>query len=77
MNQVYDSGQHPPPVATGPPPGYPPVAGQSVAKHVPPNFDEKVNVDDLPPSTENEPSAPDDLPSYAEYMGMSLLLLSF
>ena len=46
-------------------PAYQPGPGQ------PQKFDEKVNVADLPPTTEHCPSAPmpDDLPSYSEYMG--------
>mgnify|MGYP000693983800 CR=1 FL=1 len=60
MNRAFETG--PPPKG---PSGIPPLAGQN---SVAPSFDEKVNPADLP---ENDASAPmpDDLPSYAEYMG--------
>ena len=48
-------------------PGNPPVGGPTINL----NLNQVVNVDDLSPTTENGPPAPlpDDLPSYANYMG--------
>ena len=54
----------------GPPPG-PPNNPLRTGQHSVPNFDEKVNADDLLPTSANSAAAPmpDDLPSYADYMG--------